>query len=272
MHSYDPVLQVSPLLGDNDPEPFEIVNRHGGCRAVITCDHASRRIPERLGDLGLDDTALGQHIAWDIGCANVSRRLSELLDAPLILGGFSRLVIDLNRHLTDPSSIPAVSDNVHVPGNANISHMQANRRTEELFVPYHNALAALLGEVHESKGAPLIIAMHSFTPVFANFERPWHVGILWNEDDRVSAPLLDCLRQEPGLVVGDNQPYHAREPVGYGMDVHAERNRYPHALIEIRQDLIEDDTGAVQWAERLAKAFTYLLNHCDIYRELEVAS
>ena len=268
-HTYSQISGVASILAQDEQPPYRIHNEDGSARAVITCDHASNRVPRSLGNLGLDEEALSQHIAWDIGCATLALKLSDLLDAPAILGGFSRLVVDLNRHLNDPTSIPPVSDNVRVPGNEDISHTHAAQRIEEIFVPYHNAVTGLLSEVHASRGVPAIISVHSFTPVWGNFERPWHVGVLWNRDDRVSRPLIERLRRNEDLCVGDNQPYHAREPVGYGMDVHAEGNGYPHALLEIRQDLLADDPGIERWAGILFEALEPVLADQSIYTQME---
>jgi predicted N-formylglutamate amidohydrolase len=269
IHKYSQLSGMISILAQDEQPPYEIVNPQGKSRVLITCDHASNRIPRSLANLGLDQASLSRHIAWDIGCAQLSRRLSELLDAPAILGGFSRLVIDLNRHLNDPTSIPPVSDNVRIPGNRDILHTHAAQRIEELFVPYHNALSTMLGEMHVSRGVPVIMAMHSFTPVWGHFERPWHVGVLWNRDGRIAGPLIDRLRRWPELCVGDNQPYHAREPVGYGMDVHAEGNGFPHALLEIRQDLVSDDDGVERWAGILHEALGEVLEDQSIYQQLE---
>ncbi len=272
IHKYSRISGVSSILAEYEQPPFEIVNRHGTARAVITCDHASNQIPDSLNLLGLGDKELAQHIAYDLGCADLSRRLSEILDAPLILGNFSRLVVDLNRHLNDPSSISETSDNIPVPGNRNISHQHAAQRIEELFVPYHNALAALLADVHAVHGVPLIIAVHSFTPVFANFERPWHIGVLWNLDERIAHPLIERLRRHAEICVGDNQPYHAKEPVGYGMDVHAESNGYPHALLEIRQDLLANKEGTDRWAELLGHELGEVMKDESLYQVMEFES
>lgn len=269
IHKYSQVSGVVSILAEDEQPPYEILNPEGRARAVITCDHASNRIPRSLGRLGVDEETLARHIAWDIGCAALTRRLSDLIDAPAILGGFSRLVVDLNRHLNDPTSIPEVSDNVRIPGNCDILRSHAAQRVEELFVPYHNALAALLGEVHAARGVPAIIALHSFTPVWGNFQRPWHIGVLWNRDGRIAGPLIDRLRRRTDLCVGDNQPYHAREPVGYGMDVHAEGNGYPHALLEIRQDLLADDDGVERFARILREDLCEVLSDESLYHQLE---
>ena len=246
------------LLGEDDNPPFEIINEFGRSPILISCDHASNRIPSKLGSLGLKKHHLLEHIAWDIGCARVCKRMSELLDAPLILAGYSRLVIDLNRHLDDVSLIPAVSDRIEIPGNRGLTDTEVSNRIEELFLPYHNALSSLIESHRQSHEKTLICSMHSFTPNFQGFERPWHIGILWNNDYRVAEELISQLEDDTTVCVGKNQPYHAAEPLGYGMDVHAEQNGLLHALIELRQDLLLKDADIVQWAEKLAGVFTNL--------------
>jgi predicted N-formylglutamate amidohydrolase len=265
IHKYTQLSGVVSILAEDEQPPYEICNPGGSARLLITCDHASNRIPRSLGTLGLDSADLSRHIAWDIGCAALARRLSDLLDARAILGGFSRLVVDLNRHLNDPTSIPPVSDSTHVPGNTDLPRAHAAQRIEELFVPYQNAVVAQLAELKAVHGVPAIISLHSFTPVWGNFERPWHIGVLWNRDARIAAPLIEALRKDDALCVGDNQPYHAREPVGYGMDVHAEGNGLPHALLEIRQDLLVDDDGVERWANILNQALRGVLADDSIY-------
>ncbi|GJL82218.1 MAG: N-formylglutamate amidohydrolase [marine bacterium B5-7] len=272
IHKYSRVSGVASILAEDEEPPYELINIEGRSPIVITCDHASNRIPRSLDNLGLPASSLREHIAWDIGCAALSRRLSALMNAPAILGGFSRLVVDLNRHLNDPSSIPEISDNTPVPGNQGIDRTHAAQRVEEIFLPYHTALSALLAEVHATQGVPVILSLHSFTPRWANFERPWHVGVLWNRDGRIAHPLIKNLRHNPDLCVGDNQPYHAREPVGYGMDVHAEGNGYPHALLEIRQDLLSTPEGIDHWANLLFDALSDVLNDKSIYQQVEFES
>ncbi len=270
--TYTQLSGVVSILAEDEQPPYEICNAGGAAPLVLTCDHASNRVPRSLGDLGLSPALREQHIAWDIGCAALTRRLARALDAPAILGGFSRLVVDLNRHLNDPTSMASVSDGVEVPGNVDLPHAHASQRIEEIFLPYHQALAAMLAEKQATSGVPALVAVHSFTPVWGSFQRPWHVGVLWNRDHRIARPLIDALRADPALCVGDNQPYHAREPVGYGMDVHAEGNGYPHALLEIRQDLLTDDAGIDAWSDRLATALTAVLADRDLYRVMAFPS
>lgn len=250
---------ASALIGAGDPPPFEWVNRDGAARAVLISDHAGRAIPGALGALGLDEAALARHIAWDIGIGDVTRRLAKRLDAPAVLASYSRLVIDCNRRLDDPTSIAEESDRVAVPGNRGLGPAQRRARAEAIFAPYHGAVAAMLAQRLRSGLMPVLVSMHSFTPVFDGFERPWHVGILWGRDDRLARALILRLAAEPGLVVGDNEPYSGRDEQGYSIHVHGQGNGIAHALIELRQDLIDTHHGAEAWAERLASVLHEVL-------------
>ena len=269
-HKYSSVSGMEPILSNLEQPAFEVLNPHGSAPVVLTCDHASNQVPESLQKLGLPDEVFSQHIAYDIGCSALSEQMSEMFDAVLVRSCFSRLVVDPNRHLNDPSSIPEVSDGVTVPGNLNLSRQQAGQRVEELFVPYHNAVAATMADCQARHGVPpVLIAVHSFTPVFQGFQRPWHIGVLWNRDGRVAVPLIERLRQREQLCVGDNEPYHAREPVGYTMDVHAEGTGFPHLLLEVRQDLISTDDGVAHWAKLLYEDISVVIEDPDIYHVME---
>jgi predicted N-formylglutamate amidohydrolase len=252
-------LPDAPLLSDNEPGAWELVNSEGPSPLVILCDHASNRIPQSLGDLGLSEQALSRHIAYDIGCDPLSRKLSVMFDAPLMLANYSRLVIDLNRHPGDGSSIPEVSDSTEIPGNRGMEPAEITRRENALFRPYHEQAELLLDRIAERGEDPIVCAIHSFTPIFRGFQRPWHIGVLWDRDQRLSTPLLERFRQEPGLCVGDNEPYHARNPVGYTMDIHGEHKGRHHVLLEIRQDLITDPDGVNHWAEIIHRNLEYTL-------------
>ncbi|NIR31587.1 MAG: hypothetical protein GWN84_20205 [Gammaproteobacteria bacterium] len=244
---------IGSLIGPEDPAPYRLLNPGGSAPYLVICDHASRLIPRLLDNLGLDAVTLRQHIAWDIGTADVAERVAERLDAPLVASGYSRLVIDQNRYPSDPTSIPAISDGVVIPGNRDVTAEEARRRAEEFFWPYHNAIETETERLRTRGVTPVIISVHSFTPSFQGFERPWHIGILSHRDRRVADPLLERLRAQPELCVGDNQPYSARNPAGYSMEAHAEAPGYPHALIEIRQDLIDTKRTALGWADLLAE-------------------
>jgi predicted N-formylglutamate amidohydrolase len=245
---------LHPLLAGDEPPPFEIVNAGGAAPLVLVCDHASNRVPRALHHLGLAPAPLREHIAWDIGAADVARRLARRFDAPLALTGYSRLVIDCNRALADPTSIPAESDGIAVPGNRGLSQGERLRRAETLFKPYQEAVARLIAHKAERGPAPAVVSIHSFTPAFQRTRRPWHVGVLWNEDRRLAIPLMDALRRDGELAIGDNEPYSARDGVGYTIATHAESAGLLHVALEIRQDLIAIATGAEHRARIVADA------------------
>jgi predicted N-formylglutamate amidohydrolase len=254
-----------PLIAETDPPAVEFCHERGQTPVLLTCDHASRRVPKALDNLGLPDELLARHIGWDIGAAEATRRLAPLLDAPAILAGYSRLVIDCNRRPEDSSLIPRESDGVAIPGNANLSASERGARREAIFDPYHGAIAAWIAAKRAHGIAPAVISIHSFTPVMKGVPRPWHVGVLWDGQGRIALPLLTALRAEPGLVVGDNEPYSAREPVGYTQRHHAFEAGLPHVAIELRQDLVADAQGAALWAERLARALKPILARNELY-------
>lgn len=256
----------TPLLGPRDPAPYEVFV--GGRRwpALIVCDHASAAVPEALGDLGLTRAQLLRHIGWDIGAAGVARGLATRLGLPAVLGGYSRLVVDCNRRLDDPTSMLPSSDGDLVPGNRTITPSDRRRRALEIFEPYHAAIERELAVGLREAEAPALIAVHSFTPRFGGVDRPWHCGILWDRDPRLAVPLLEGLAAEPGLHVGDNEPYSGRHPADYTIDTHAEGRGWPHVCLEIRQDLIGDEPGQRQWAERLARLLEPLLADRALYR------
>ena len=258
-------MPSSDLLSRADPPALEFCHEAGEASVLLTCDHASRAVPHALGNLGLAEDVLARHIGWDIGAAEVTRRLAPLLDAPAILAGFSRLVIDCNRKPEDASSIPRESDDVAIPGNARLSEADRRARREAIFDPYHAAIATWIAAKRKRSIAPAVISVHSFTPAMKGVERPWHVGVLWDGQGRIAVPLLNALQVEPGLIVGDNQPYSAREPHGYTQRHHAFEQGLPHVAIELRQDLVADDKGAAEWAERLARVLKPILAEPHLY-------
>jgi len=240
--------------GAAEAAPFEVINPAGRAPVVLVCDHAGPRIPADLDALGLDRTILQRHIAWDIGALEVARRLSERFDAPLVASNFSRLIIDPNRHPDDPTSIPVISDGVVVPGNRGLAPAERSRRAAQFFHPYHQAIDRVLQARADAGAVPALVSVHSFTPVFRGFERPWHFGILWARDPRIALPLLRRLAAEDDLTVGDNQPYSGQDNFGYTVEVHASETGLPHLLVEVRQDLVDTRHGAREWADRLADA------------------
>jgi predicted N-formylglutamate amidohydrolase len=251
------------MLEADEPEAAEVIA--GGARSpfLFTCDHAGQRIPRALGTLGLSAAELDRHIAWDIGAAALSRKLAAALDAFVILQRYSRLVIDCNRPLDTPSSIATRSERTDVPGNLGLSAAQAELRARSIFHPYHARIVAEL-ERRVVVGQPtVLVTMHSFTPVFMEDARAWHAGVLYQRDARLARPLLALLRGEPGLVVGDNQPYAVSDETDYAIVEYGERRGLLHVEIEVRQDLIADESGQAEWAERLGRVLPAALEAAE---------
>jgi predicted N-formylglutamate amidohydrolase len=241
------------LIAPDEPPPFVVERAQGRSPFFLTADHAGKLLPRKLGDLGLDAKERVRHIAWDIGIAEVSRRVAVQLDAFLILQTYSRLVIDCNRSPEADSSIVTMSELTTIPGNQNLNPLERERRVEEIFTPYHDRIVAELDR-RASSGLPtVLIAMHSFTPAFKGTARPWHVGVLCNRDRRFAGIVLDLLRAGGDLVVGDNEPYSVSDESDYTIPVHGERRGLPHVELEIRQDLIADADGQKAWADRLSR-------------------
>ena len=247
------------LLQPGDPPPFQRVNPDGRAPLVLVCDHASDAIPRALNGLGVAARELQTHIAYDIGAAGVARLLAERFEAPLLLSGFSRLVIDCNRAPGVPTSIPPVSDAVPIPGNQGLDAAARQARADQLFAPYHAAIDAQLDACAARGVQPCFLAVHSCTPVFAGFRRPWHFGVLWNRDGRLAGPLIAELARDGEVCVGDNQPYSGRDGHGYTLPTHADARGLPHATIEVRQDLINSAAGIERWARRLGDALATVL-------------
>jgi predicted N-formylglutamate amidohydrolase len=239
------------LLTPADPHPFEILREAAQSEFFLTGDHAGRAIPAALGDLGVPAAEMDRHIAWDIGIAGVTRRLSALLDATAILQAYSRLVIDCNRDPAWPSAMPEVSEYTPIPGNQGLTDVQKQARVAEIFSPYHDRIAALLDA--RAQRRTIFVAMHSFTPTFKGESRAMQVGVLYGQDPRLALIMLDLLRREGDLVVGNNAPYAITATSDYGVPTHAERRGLHHVEIEIRQDLIATDDGQESWAARFAR-------------------
>jgi predicted N-formylglutamate amidohydrolase len=241
------------MLTPDEPPPFEVVNPDGSSGLFLLCDHASHRLPRALGDLGLRPDQLVDHIGWDIGAAAVARQLSAALDAPLVLSGYSRLAIDCNRPPGTPSSIPVVTGGVPVPGNQNLPESAIQARQEALFWPYHRAISALL----DRRPRPLaLLSVHSFTPHFPGQVRPWPVAVVYGQDRRLASLFLDEFRRDdPSLLVGDNEPYRVTPEGDYGIPTYGEARGIPAMLLEIRQDGIATEQGAMAWAARVTRVY-----------------
>ena len=238
-----------PLLEPDEPSPVEALGEDLPGPFVLVCDHAGRSLPRALGTLGLSEEDLRAHIAWDIGAAGVARRLAQQLQSPLFLQRYSRLVIDCNRPLSAPDSIPKQSGGIEIPGNAQVSRLDAAERARTIFHPYHERIGALL----EERERYVLVSVHSFTPELYGVKRPFHAGVLYERDTRLAAPVLELLRQEQDLVVGDNEPYKASRATDYALIEYGEDRGAPYVELEVRQDLIADDAGQELWAERLAR-------------------
>jgi predicted N-formylglutamate amidohydrolase len=241
------------LLEPDEPNPVTLENESGDSVFFLTCEHAGRAFPRRLGRLGLPEAETLRHIAWDIGIGAVGRDLSLLLNAAVILQTYSRLVIDCNRDPKVPSSIPEISEATEIPGNRSLDEAERAARVDAIFRPYHNAIAAALDRRAAADRASVLVALHSFTPVFKGVSRPWHVAVLFNRDPRLAHALAELLRADGSLMVGENEPYRVSDLTDYTVPVHGERRGLPHVEIEIRQDLITEAAGQRQWAERLAR-------------------
>jgi predicted N-formylglutamate amidohydrolase len=246
--------------------PFEIIDGARDRGLVLVADHAKRELPEEYGDLGVPPEEFQRHIAYDIGVEDVTRRLAALTGAPAVMANFSRLLIDANRGEDDPTLIRQLYDGTVVAGNYPLSAEERQRRIEGFYRPYHDAVAAMIASVASASGrAPFIFSVHSFTPVMQGHVRPWHVGVLWDLDDRAPRQLIDMLKRDATLIVGDNEPYDGALR-GDTMYRHAIVNGFAHALIEIRQDLISDEAGAGAWADRLAPIIDAINRHPDIHK------
>jgi predicted N-formylglutamate amidohydrolase len=241
---------TAPLLAADEPPAFTARNLGGASPLVLLCEHASNRLPRRLGDLGLPPSERQRHIAWDIGAAALARLLSEALDAPLFETGYSRLVIDCNRPPGVPASIPERSEDTAIPGNLALGPEARRAREEALFHPFQAAVAAHL-DARQAAGRPTaVIGVHSFTPVFRGHRRPWEAGILFGQAGGFARPMIEALAEQ-GFTVGENEPYRIEAGDDYTVPVHGDARGLPALLIEIRQDLLADDAAARRWADRL---------------------
>ncbi|HTU52775.1 MAG TPA: N-formylglutamate amidohydrolase [Acetobacteraceae bacterium] len=259
--------EVLSLLGAGEPPPARRLNPRGKSDFLLTADHAGRRIPRALGDLGLAAAERRRHIAWDIGIAGLTQRLAARLDAVALLQRYSRLVIDCNRSPDVPSAFPEVSEATAVPGNAGLTAVEKERRRQAIFAPYHAAITAELTRRRVAGRRCVYVAMHSFTPIFKGVARGMECAVLYHRRPRLSHALAGLLRAEGDVVVGENEPYRVSDQSDYGVPVHAERNGLDYLEIEIRQDLIATAAGEEAWAERLGRLLPAALERIGEDRE-----
>lgn len=240
-------MTARTYLGNRSP--VTVRNSNGSSPIVLVCEHASNYIPEHLGDLGLPNEKLIEHIAWDPGALSVAEILSDLLDAPLVYANVSRLVIDINRQPDHPGSIVTLSETTVIPGNIELATEERLARCETIYRPFHERLDRVLVERHQRES--VVVSIHSFTPVYRGVSRPWHIGILHNDDTRFSAPVTEALERDRSLIVGDNEPYAPVDGVYHTIERHTAPSGRPGAMVEIRNDLIMHHEGQTEWAHRL---------------------
>jgi predicted N-formylglutamate amidohydrolase len=255
-----------PLLGPSDPPPWSVYHGVGTASILLACDHASNRVPTVLDGLGIPPPALERHIGWDLGAGYLTRELAILLDAPAVLAGYSRLVVDVNRHPDDPTAFLPESDGQPVPANSGLSAAEREERVAAIFRPYHAEIERRLDQMRARGVEPALISIHSFTPQMDAVDRPWHVGVLWDVDPRIPEPLLAALRARGDYCIGDNEPYSGRHPADYTIDRHAERAGLPHVCLEVRQDLLAEQSGVERMARVLATALHPILADPALYR------
>jgi predicted N-formylglutamate amidohydrolase len=253
------------LLAADEPAPVTVHNENGASPFLIVADHAGNSMPRALGRLGVPESEWERHIAWDIGIAAVARHVADALDATVVQQNYSRLLIDCNRTPGSETSMPEISELTPVPGNIGLTESDKAARVREIFRPYHDRIESELDRRRRAGRPAALIAMHSFTPVYQGVARPWDAGVLYNRDPRFAHLLMELLKREAGLVVGDNEPYSVTDESDYTIPVHGEQRGLHHMAIEIRQDLIAGDKGQRAWGLLLARLLP------QAYRELIAA-
>ncbi|HEY8248110.1 MAG TPA: N-formylglutamate amidohydrolase [Hyphomicrobium sp.] len=254
---------VTPLVTDS----YEVIPGRRDAGLLLMCDHAVNAIPSEYGTLGLPADQLERHIAYDIGAAAMTRRVAEMLNAPAILTRFSRLLIDPNRGLDDPTLIMRISDGAVVPGNRHLNSAERERRVRQYYEPYHLRIDGLIESCVTAGVPPVLLSIHSFTDRWKDVPRPWHAAILWDRDYRFSVPLLEALRADNGIIVGENEPYDGKL-AGDCMWQHGTRRGLAHTIIEVRQDLVRTLQGQREWAERLAAAVQTVFARSDLWEAM----
>lgn len=245
------------LLKNDEPAPYTILNERGSAKIILIADHASNRIPKSLNKLGLNDRLLSSHIAWDIGAGDLAKALSLLLDAPLILANYSRLVIDCNRA---PGSMESIIDHCNegkIPGNTNLNSEQILVREDSIFTPYHDAISRVL---EEQNGFIAIVSIHSFTRILNKQYRPWKIGVCYGKDAGLAKMIMACLEKNKIYSFGDNEPYSIDLDIDYSLPHHAKQGNNMNVMLEIRNDEINTNEGIKTWSTILKKVFDEI---CD---------
>ncbi len=242
-------------------QPYRLENPSGSHRFVVICDHASNVIPPELDSLGLAGADLTRHIAWDIGAAGVAEIVARRFDAPAVLCGTSRLVIDCNRYPDDPSAIPEVSDGTRIPGNEGLTAAQRQARRDRFCAPYHAAVTRTIDAALAAGGRPIILSIHSMTPEMGGRFRPWQITVSSGADRRLADPMLAALRRVAGITVGDNEPYNMDPAEDYSVPVHAIERGLLHLQMEFRQDEVATQEGIERWAAIFNDALELVLTN-----------
>jgi predicted N-formylglutamate amidohydrolase len=236
-------------IENQNADAFHRMGGRADAGVVILCDHARNVLPAEYGSLGLAAPEFQRHIAYDIGAEAIATEVARLLDVPAVFSHYSRLLIDINRGLDDPTLVMRLSDGAVIPGNRDVDEREVASRVARFWQPYHSAVAETISACCATGETPVILSLHSMTDRWKGTQRPWDTSILWAEDDRLARPLLDGFAALPGLIVGDNEPYHGRLE-GDTMWQHAHGNGLAGAIIEYRQDLVADARGQKTWADR----------------------
>ncbi len=240
----------TPTIADAG-HPAEVVNPLGSSPIVLVCEHASRYIPQPLGALGLDAKALNSHIAWDIGAEDLSRRLVERFDATLVVQRYSRLVYDCNRPPDRPDAMPEISEAIVIPGNRNLSVQDRDARIEQIYEPFHAAVGEVIGRKAARGTMPILITVHSFTPVYKGIAREFELGVLHDSDDVVANALLSKSAERNDFETRRNEPYGPQDGVTHTLNLHGNSKGLRNVMLEVRNDLISETDGQAIWADRL---------------------
>lgn len=242
------------ILGTSDTSPVEVANAFGKGAFVLGCEHAGNCIPEKLGTLGLSKAELNRHIAFDIGAARLTELLSDSLDSPAIFQRYSRLVYDCNRTVDHPGAFVVDADGSHVSGNVNLSDAEKMARERAIYRPFHGQASEVIERRRRNAERFAYIAVHSFNETVRGQQRPWHIGMIYNQQPAMSMHLIKWFRDNTEYVVGDNEPYSPVDAVDHTIRVQAEIRNIPYTMIEVRNDLLRDETGIHHWADLIAQA------------------
>jgi len=256
------------ILSPGEPPPFRVENPRGKGQGLIVCDHASNRVPQSLKDMGLKKADLKKHIAWDIGCEEITRHMAKALDMPAVLACYSRLVTDLNRAPHYHECIIEVSDHIRIPVNNGLSKEDKARRYREIYWPYQREVGRRVDGLLRKKHIPVVISVHSMTPVLDGKKRPWHISVLWHKEEKLAKKIVRQIRKNhPDLLVGENEPYTLFNERFAGSTIchHAEERGLPYVFVEFRQDLVDTREKARLWADIFLQALVPVLADAEIY-------